>query len=110
MNAQPIFVIAFTIREMKNVCLGCMPSFRNNSIFTGISINKVIANIMKKYKIKNGLINCISWEPTHGNQKTPSQPPFRNNDNTNPDIPLTKFEIANRQNNFLNSYSRFRKK
>ena len=53
MNAQPIFVIAFTIREMKKVCLGCIPSLRNNTIFTGISINKVIANIMKKYKIKN---------------------------------------------------------
>ena len=110
MNAQPIFVIAFTIREMKNVCLECMPSFRNNIIFTGISINKVIANIMKKYKIKNGLINCISWEPTHGNQKTPSQPPFKTNDNINPDIPLTKFETVNRQNIFLNLYSRFRKR
>ena len=110
MNAQPMFVIAFTDRDIKNVCFHRIPSFRNNTIFIGISINKVIANIMKKYKIKNGLINCISWEPIHGNQKTPSQPPFKTNDNINPDIPLTKFEIANRQNNFLNSYSRFRKK
>ena len=53
MNAQPIFVIAFTNRDIRHVCFHRIPSFRNNNIFIGISINKVITNMMKKYKMKN---------------------------------------------------------
>ncbi len=110
MKAQPMFVIALTIKDVVNVFFQFIPSFLNKSILIGISIIKVIIKIIKKYIIKYGLINVISCELTQGNQKAPSHPPFKINDNTNPKTPLTRFEIVNLQNSPPNLYCRFRKK
>ena len=110
MKAQPIFVIALTIKDVIKVVFHFIPSFLNNNILIGISIIRVIIKIIKKYIIKYRLINFISCELTQGNQKAPSHPPFSLNDNKNPKTPLTRFEIVNLQNNPPNLYCRFNKK
>ena len=105
-----MFVIAFTSKEVSKAFSHFIPSFLNKNILIGTSIIKVIIKIIKKYIIKYGLINSISCELTQGNQKTPSQPPFNINDNTNPRSPLTRFEIVNLQKSPPNLYCRFSKK
>lgn len=109
-----MFVIAFTSKEVSKVFSHFIPSFLNKNILIGTSIIKVIIKIIKKYIkkyiIKYGLINSISCELTQGNQKAPSQPPFKINDNTNPRTPLTRFEIINLQKSPPNLYCRFSKK